>query len=69
MKLELKHLLPPTELVVEARSGTALGDCMLEAILLAVTEWRSVIFTHNGKRYLVPLNDLLETVKELKEKS
>ena len=49
---------------VSARHGSSVGECIRDAILLAVKEWRNVELVHNQKVYQVIVNDLLCSVKE-----
>ena len=54
------------EVVVSALPGSNIGNCMKEAMDIAVKEWRNVRLRHNGRDYKVMPNDLLATIKEEK---
>ena len=38
-------------IVCEPTAGEYIGDCVRQAVLLAIQEEREVTFVHNGKRY------------------
>ena len=48
---------------LHAKSGAVIGDCLRDAIQLAISEWRNVELVHNDTRYRVNVNDLLASVK------
>ena len=52
------------KVIVTANPGASIGQCIKDAIQIAVTEWRNVQLVHNGKEYIIYVNDILETVKE-----
>jgi len=56
-----------SSVIVEPQRGSDIGSVTREAMLLAVTEWRSVSFTFNGKPYCVSPNELLPAVFTNKE--
>jgi len=62
MNLEIVHI------EAHAIPGGEIGRCIKEAIEIAVEYWQNVIFSHNGKRYRIDVNDLVGCVKE-EEKS
>lgn len=51
-----------TEVVVHATPGSSVGECIKEALQIAVTEWRNVRLIHNQKAYKVQVNDLVGAV-------
>ena len=56
-----------TSVQVEPVMGSDIGSVTRDAIILAATEWRSVHFTFNGKKYIVEPNELLASVFSNKE--
>jgi len=64
VKLEHTNVI---EVRVSARAGSAIGDCLREAILIAVEEWRNVVLVHNNVSYRVCPNDLIASVDKEKE--
>ena len=57
--LKLKNI-SIVDIRVIAQPGTRIGNCLQEAIKLAVTEWRNVRLEHNAKQYNVNVSKLLE---------
>lgn len=58
--------MPNTQLVelrVHATPGAHVGECIQEAIALAVKEWCNVKLRHNAQDYHVLINDLVATVR------
>ncbi len=55
MDAELKTITV-TEVVVQARSGRGVADCLREAALLALTEQRHVRLLHNEDSYVANPN-------------
>ena len=47
-----------------SKMGTEIGACLRDAICLAAKEWRNVEMKHNGKVYVINVNDLLGSVEE-----
>lgn len=54
-----------TGIHADATPGSALGNCVREALQMATQEWRNVYFTHNSKTYRVLVNDLVAEVKPI----
>lgn len=40
------------EVILHARPGTNIGDCLRDALKVAVIEWRNVCIVHNGQEYV-----------------
>ena len=64
MKLNHTNVI---EVHVCARAGAMIGDCLREAILIAVKEWRNVVLVHNNVSYRVSPNDLIASVDKEKK--
>ena len=52
------------EIVVRAKAGTSLTDCLREAIVIAIMNKVSVNFDFNGKNYRVSSANLLKVVEK-----
>lgn len=63
--MELHHIEPEC-VVARCRAGTELYNCMREAAILALTEKRDVIITHNDTQYRAAWKDLVDQVAKLK---
>ena len=47
-------------IVVNAKPGTTVGECVKECITLAATEWRNVILIFGNNQYKIYVNSLLD---------
>lgn len=56
-EIEIAHLS------VNAKIGADINDCIVEALQLAVNEWRNVELKHNDKIYKIYVNDIFGTVQ------
>jgi hypothetical protein len=50
---------------LHAMAGSTIYNCMAEAAKLALIENRNIEFTHNGRRYIALVNDLIGQVREV----
>lgn len=53
-----------THLSIHAKLGASVNDCIVEAIQIAVNEWRNVELKHNDKIYKIYINDIFGTVQQ-----
>ena len=68
MKIAQGDYSEVSDIRIRAKPGAAIGQCMREALLVAVQEWVDVVLTHNDKEYRVKVNALLGMVREEKGK-
>jgi len=55
-------------IIVEARSGSAINDCIQESIELAVKENRNVVLIHNDFEYKINPSKICENIYDQKIK-
>lgn len=51
-----------TEVVAQCYTGAVLSECVCEAIVMAVTEMRTVTFKHNDREYVVKPKNLIDGI-------
>ncbi len=64
--MELKYC-EITTLNITARPGAAIGECFREGLMIAIDKWNNVELRHNGRRYKITINKLIETIKEIND--
>ncbi len=60
--MELKNI-EVTRVEARCLGGAHIADCIEEAILIAIKEGRKVCFSHNGKRYTVNPESIVEEIR------
>jgi len=50
------------EVTARCDAGANIGDCIREAMILALTEMRVVKFKHNEREYVVKPDDLANSI-------
>ena len=54
------------EINVEARLGSLLSECLIDAMKMCLDSRESVTLQHNGKIYTVILGDLMDSIQVCK---
>jgi hypothetical protein len=52
------------EIIVRAKAGSNIGECIREAWALAIERWNNVILIHSDKEYKIFINKIYQIVEE-----
>lgn len=65
----LNHIevVEPQRVLVEATAGAFVDHAIREAMIYALATRKDVQLVHNGHHYLIDLDDLINTYRELKK--
>jgi len=59
-QIELKHTTG--RLILEADKGKGMGECIQEAMRIAIEKWMVVVLIHNTRMYIIDPNEVMQTI-------